>query len=102
MLVSLKDFDPIIFLHINSSSLLSEEIDKMRQHLNGKIGEYILLRLSTHLTTEQLEKVTLQKDGKAIINMLGSLIPSLQTKILHEMENFKKDYLETLKGSMNG
>ncbi len=102
MLISLKDFDPIIFLNINTVSQSTEETDKMRQHLNSKIGEYVLLRLSADLTTEQLGKITKQKDGKVIINMLGSLIPSLQTKILHELENFKKDYLETLKGPKNG
>lgn len=97
MLTSLQNFDPIVFLSIDATTLSDEEIDKAREQLNSKIGEYLLLKLSDNLTQQQLSQVTQAKDGTAMMSLLNNLIPSLQNRILSEVENFKKEYLEVLK-----
>lgn len=97
MLLTLNNFDPVSYLDININNLPQEEVDKLRQELNGKIGEYVLLKLSNYLTEEQVEKIIDQKDGSEVLRLLNSFLPDANSKILNEVENFKKECLESLK-----
>lgn len=56
MLTNLKKFDPIEFLDIDASVLSQKDLEEMRNSLNSKIGEYILLKFSTFLTEEQFKQ----------------------------------------------
>lgn len=97
MLLSLSNFEPISYLGINISNLSQEQIERMRQHLNGRIGEYVLLKLSNYLTEQQLEQIMQQNNGNEILKLLSGFFPDANSKILTEVENFKKEYLENLK-----
>lgn len=99
MLLTLSNFDPVSYLNINITNLSQEQIERMKQHLNGKIGEYVLLKLSNYLTEEQLEQIMQQNNGNEILRLLSSFFSDANSKILTEVENFKKEYLEGLKDS---
>lgn len=103
MLVSLSNFDPIVFLEIDTASYSADEITKMRSSLMSKIGEYILLKFSENLTQEQFNQVSSIRDGSQLINVLKNFIPDFDSKILQEVENFKTEYKQILKGEqING
>lgn len=92
MIHTLNNFDPINYLGIDISSFSTEQIIKLRIDLNNKIGEYILLKLSDNLTSDQLENVIFLTKGNQIVNELANIIPDFKQKILQELENFKAEY----------
>ncbi len=96
MLADLKHFDPIRFLNIDTKTLTNLEVDKLRDDLNAKIGEYLLLRFADDLTEEQLKSVTKQSDPTLMLDILGDAIPDLHNRILREIEGFKSEYLKAL------
>lgn len=98
MLISLNNFDPTTFLNIKTTALSAEELTKMRQDLNAKVGEYILLKLSDQLTEQQLGEISQIKDGKMMFNTLVKLIPDFEKRVLQELENFKNEYSQIVKG----
>ncbi|MDO8658689.1 MAG: hypothetical protein Q7K55_08160 [Candidatus Levybacteria bacterium] len=93
MLITLKDFDAVKFLGINTSILSQKDLEEIRNSLNSKIGEYILLKLSSLLTEGQLKQAV--DSGEKILETLKTFIPNLDQRILQETENFKKDYQKT-------
>lgn len=92
MLQALGNFDPVSFLGVDTVSLSSEEISQLRNSLNTKMGEYILLKFSENLTDEQFQQITNTKDGEQMITMLKNIIPNLEEKMLKELESFKREY----------
>lgn len=92
MLTTLNNFDPVSFLNIDSNSMLQEEVSNLRNSLNAKIGEYVLLKFSQNLHPEQLEQVLQYSDGQTVLETLRIVIPNTDQQIMEEVENFKKDY----------
>lgn len=92
MLKNLVNFDPVTFLGIDISSMSEQDINDLRTSLNKKIGEYVLLKLSDSLTSEQVDDVISMADGEQIINKLQNQIPDVEQKIIGIMDNFKIDY----------
>ena len=88
----LKDFDPIKFLGINKSTLKPGKLATLKNFLNGKIGEYILLKLSNELSEGQLSEITRSKSGTQMLRLLKIAIPNFNTKFFAELENFKKEF----------
>lgn len=89
-MLTLKDFDPIKFLGIDISLFSQKDLEIMRDSLNSKIGEYILLKISNLLTEKQFKQAV--NSGEKILETLRTYIPDLDQRILLEIENFKKDY----------
>lgn len=92
MVTSLNNFDPISFLGIDISSLSAEETSTLSISLNDKIGEYILLKFSKDLPSEQMDHITSLSDGQQILNELRRLIPDFEQRVSQELDNFKKEY----------
>lgn len=93
MFTSLQKFDPLVFLSVDTNSLSSpDEVNALREDLNKKIGEYILIKLSGGLTEEQMNEILAAQSGSEILNKLVTVVPELEQKVLQEIENFKTDY----------
>jgi hypothetical protein len=103
MLTDLNSFDPIQFLNVDISTLSEQEKIDLRTSLNAKIGEYVLLKLSTFLTEEQMTQLSSITDPNQMITTIRSFIPDADAKILQEVNNFKAEYdAEGKGGTPNG
>lgn len=96
MLSSLNNFDPISFLGVDTNGLSNSNISSLQNELNGKIGEYILLKFSSFLSQDQVNKIQKATDGQEIITMLQEFVPRMEEKVLEEIGNFKADYIKAL------
>lgn len=95
MISSLQNFDPLTFLQIDASQLASpKEAAELRSTLQKEIGEYVLTKCADALTEEQVSFVLMSKDGSEMLQRLQTLVPNFETKILSEMENFKKEFAQ--------
>lgn len=92
MLQSLNGFDPLLFLEINTSEISNEEQEELKRHLNQKIGEYVLIKLSDQFSPEVMDQVTQASSGEDMLGILSKSEPNLEENIIKEVENFKKDY----------
>ncbi len=91
MLSSLSNFDPIAFLGINTNDIPTTELIQLRNELNSKVGEYILLKSSEYLTAEQLEEVT-KVDGQQMLDDMQKYIPDIDNKLSGWLSDFKNEY----------
>ena len=97
MLTTLQNFDPIAFLEVDTSKLSEQEVTELRTFLMGKIGEYILLKVSDKLTDEQIEEVSKNANNGNILNILRQYIPDIDQRMLQEVEQFKVEYSQNIK-----
>lgn len=99
MLQTLQGFDPLVFLGINASKLSSpEEVTQLKTAINKELGEYILMKLSDHLSEEQLDQLLKSSTGEEIVQKLSTFNLGLEDRILLELERFKSEFLQ--KGSL--
>ena len=92
LLQTLQRFDPIVYISIDTSSFYEDDIKALRKGLNEKIGQYILLKFSQHLSEGQFEAMSNLTDGNEIIRRLQQSIPNMEDKLQEELENFKREY----------
>ena len=101
MLQSLKNFDPISFLSISTTGLSEKDIEQLRNGLNSRIGEYLLLKFSEDISPEELDRIIKIKDGQKLLAELRKLVPNVDARMLDEIENFKNDYQSVHRGGAN-
>ncbi len=89
---NLNNFDPIAFLKINTTGLDEKKIILLRTFLNTKIGEYILLDASGHLSDEQVKQISLEQDVQSILKRLREIIPNFDQYFISKLSDFKNDY----------
>ena len=92
-----KQFDPFFLLQIDTSTLsTTEEAEKLRVELVGKIDEYILYKLSADLSQEQLDQLlSLKNDQGKMSEKMQSFFPDFAHRIQKEIEDFKIEYKQT-------
>lgn len=101
MLTSLKNFDPIVFLNVNATKLSEKEVIELRDYLNSRIGEYILLKLSDDLTPEQRDSLANIKDVQQMLEFLKTVL-QWEEKVNLELANFKTEYFSKIQRGPNG
>lgn len=85
-----ENFDPIAFLNIQTDQLQdTDEINTLRDTLNKKIGEYVVLKLCDNLDTKQLHTILNEKDMDKVFTFLEAFIPNVKQKIQQELDSFK-------------
>jgi hypothetical protein len=85
-------FDPLVFLGIKD--LKGEEKLEVSKKMRDKISQYILVRTVADLDVSYLKKI---KDPKVLFKLAGNKIPNFNTKVKQYLEDFKKEFHETLK-----
>lgn len=95
MISSLNNFDPILFLDINTDNMSDKQLVGLHNGLNSKVGEYILLKSAELLTEEQLEEITKAEDQK-IVETIQEYIPDIDSKISGWLNEFKDEYTKQL------
>lgn len=93
MLVNIKNFDPIEFLELGKTLLSENDIQELQNSLSKDMEEYVLLKLSSVLTEQQLDQVLNAKEKMP--QVVGTFIPDVKDKTILELENFKKEFQNT-------
>lgn len=85
-------FDPLKFLDI--ANLNNQEKDTVSKNLLDKISQYILIRISELLPTEDVKKAVNPED---IFSLAQAQIPDLNDKMKLFLADFKKEFYKNIK-----
>lgn len=85
-------FDPLKFLDI--TNLKNQEKDILSRSLLDKISQYILIRISELLPTEDVKKI---KDPEDILSLAQVKIPDLNNKMKLFLVDFKTEFGKNVK-----
>lgn len=85
--MNIPNFDPILFLDLNT--LKTEDKKRIRNNLNQKISEFILIKIIAELPENKIK----DEDNPAHLFALAKrTIPNLDSFIKKKLEEFKKIY----------
>lgn len=91
-MIQFAGFDPLKFLNI--TNLKNQEKDTVSENLQNKISQYILIRISELLSTDDVRKA---KDPEDLFSLAQIKIPDLKEKVKLFLEDFKKDFYKNIK-----